>query len=60
MASFDAALRDWEKSTGDAASAHRRQFKDRIDRALASPWPSTAQRRQKLQYAASLLRRRDR
>jgi hypothetical protein len=49
------AARDWEATTGERAAIYRKLMGERIERALASPWPSTKSRNEKLAYARRLL-----
>jgi len=38
------AARDWEATTGERAATYRQLMRERIDRALAPPWPTTKHR----------------
>ena len=53
--SFLAAIRDWEATTGERAATYRRLLCERIDHALAAPWPMTRARRDKLGRARERL-----
>jgi hypothetical protein len=53
------AARDWEAITGERATTYRCLLRERIDRALASPWPTSRRRTAKLTDARRRLDARD-
>ena len=52
---FLAAAKDFETTTGQRAVTYGKLMAERIDRALASPFPITAARKEKFLYARGLL-----